>query len=48
MFELTLVIAPLILLFFILPLMVGGRYRTWGLDIGRAWWEKREWQGSPV
>uniref|UniRef100_A0A914CXU4 Innexin n=1 Tax=Acrobeloides nanus TaxID=290746 RepID=A0A914CXU4_9BILA len=47
-FEAMLVIAPLVLLFFVLPIMVGGSYRTWGLDVARAWWERKEWQGSPL
>uniref|UniRef100_A0A914QZW0 Uncharacterized protein n=1 Tax=Panagrolaimus davidi TaxID=227884 RepID=A0A914QZW0_9BILA len=42
-FEITLVLAPLFLLMGILPLMIGGHYRTWGLDVARAWWENREW-----
>ncbi|KAI1700459.1 innexin domain-containing protein [Ditylenchus destructor] len=47
-FEISLVVAPLVLLLFVLPLMVGSNYRTWGLDIARAWWEGRDWQGSPL
>jgi hypothetical protein len=37
------VIAPILLLMFVLPLMIGGRYRSWGLDVAKAWWDKREW-----
>uniref|UniRef100_A0A183C3L0 Innexin n=1 Tax=Globodera pallida TaxID=36090 RepID=A0A183C3L0_GLOPA len=47
-FECSLFVAPLLLLLFVLPLMIGGAYRTWGLDIARAWWERRDWQGSPL
>uniref|UniRef100_A0A914HMK1 Innexin n=1 Tax=Globodera rostochiensis TaxID=31243 RepID=A0A914HMK1_GLORO len=47
-FECALVVAPLLLLLFVLPLMIGGGYRTWGLDIARAWWERRDWQGAPL
>jgi hypothetical protein len=47
-FEITLVLAPAVLLMFILPILVGGNYRTWGLDVARAWWEKKEWQGSTL
>uniref|UniRef100_A0A183CFN7 Innexin n=1 Tax=Globodera pallida TaxID=36090 RepID=A0A183CFN7_GLOPA len=47
-FEWSLVVAPLLLLLFVLPLMIGGAYRTWGLDIARAWWERRDWQGAPL
>uniref|UniRef100_A0A915D5K0 Innexin n=1 Tax=Ditylenchus dipsaci TaxID=166011 RepID=A0A915D5K0_9BILA len=36
-FEFTLVLAPLFLLIFFLPLMIGSNYRTWGLDIAKAW-----------
>jgi hypothetical protein len=45
-FELCLVIAPLLLLLVILPMMIGGAYRTWGLDLLRALWEKKEWYGK--
>ncbi|KAL3076337.1 hypothetical protein niasHS_013608 [Heterodera schachtii] len=47
-FECSLVMSPLLLLLFVLPLMIGGAYRSWGLDIARAWWERRDWQGSPL
>uniref|UniRef100_A0A914QB85 Innexin n=1 Tax=Panagrolaimus davidi TaxID=227884 RepID=A0A914QB85_9BILA len=36
-FEIILVLAPAVLLMFILPVLVGGNYRTWGLDVARAW-----------
>lgn len=42
-FELVLVLAPCFLLIFFLPLMIGSSYRTWGLDVVKAWWENREW-----
>nr|CAD2171990.1 unnamed protein product [Meloidogyne enterolobii] len=47
-FEFSLVLAPLILLLFVLPLMIGANYRSWGFDIMRAWWEGRDWQGNPL
>lgn len=47
-FEFSLVIAPLCLLLFVLPLMIGPAYRSWGLDVVRAWWERRDWQGVPL
>uniref|UniRef100_A0A914E4J3 Uncharacterized protein n=1 Tax=Acrobeloides nanus TaxID=290746 RepID=A0A914E4J3_9BILA len=47
-FEAMLVLAPLFLLVFILPIMIGGSYRTWGLDVAQTWWEGKEWQGSPL
>jgi hypothetical protein len=40
-FELWLLLAPLLLLLFVLPWMVGARFRTWGLDILRTSWEGR-------
>uniref|UniRef100_A0A915D6J5 Innexin n=1 Tax=Ditylenchus dipsaci TaxID=166011 RepID=A0A915D6J5_9BILA len=47
-FEIALVLAPLFLLVFFLPLMIGSGFRTWGLDIARAWWEQNEWKGVPL
>jgi hypothetical protein len=37
------VFAPFMLLEVILPFMIGPGYRTWALDVGVAWWNKREW-----
>lgn len=42
-FEVFLVLAPLILLLGLLPLIIGGSYRTWGLDVMRAVVEQKEW-----
>ncbi|KAI1699587.1 innexin domain-containing protein [Ditylenchus destructor] len=47
-FEFTLVLAPLFLLVFFLPLMIGSPYRTYGLDVIKAWWEHREWRDVPL
>ncbi|KAL3096299.1 hypothetical protein niasHS_004937 [Heterodera schachtii] len=47
-FELSLVFAPIVLLMFVLPLMVGAGYRTWGLDVARAWWDRKEWHGTTL
>ncbi|KAH7707152.1 innexin inx-3 [Aphelenchoides avenae] len=47
-FELCLVSAPIFLLVVVLPLMIGSGYRSWGIDIARAWWEGREWKGEPL
>uniref|UniRef100_A0A914I5F9 Innexin n=1 Tax=Globodera rostochiensis TaxID=31243 RepID=A0A914I5F9_GLORO len=47
-FEFSLVMAPVALLMFVLPLMVGAGYRTWGLDVARAWWDRKEWHGTTL
>jgi hypothetical protein len=43
-FELALVLAPVCLLLVVLPLMIGPQFRSYGLDVVRAWWDGREWQ----
>jgi len=25
--------------------MIGPNYRSWGLDVIKAWWERKDWQG---
>ena len=47
-FEFVLVLAPLVLLLFVLPLMIGPNYRTWGLDVAKACFEGADWQGQPL
>ncbi|KAF7634722.1 Innexin [Meloidogyne graminicola] len=44
-FEFSLVLAPICLLIFVLPIMIGPNYRSWGLDVIKAWWERKDWQG---
>uniref|UniRef100_A0A914KIS1 Innexin n=2 Tax=Meloidogyne incognita TaxID=6306 RepID=A0A914KIS1_MELIC len=44
-FEFTLVLAPVCLLLFVLPIMIGPNYRSWGLDVIKTWWERKDWQG---
>lgn len=45
-FECCLTLAPLFLLLVVLPLMIGSGYRTYGIDVAKAWWEHREWYES--
>uniref|UniRef100_A0A914CY59 Innexin n=1 Tax=Acrobeloides nanus TaxID=290746 RepID=A0A914CY59_9BILA len=47
-FECCLTLAPLFLLLVVLPLMIGSGYRTYGIDVAKAWWEHREWKGVPL
>jgi len=48
LFEAVLVLSPLFLLLFILPMMIGAGFRTWGLDVAMAMWERKEWQGAAL
>ena len=45
-FEFSLVLAPICLLIFVLPIMIGPNYRSWGLDVIKAWWERKDWSGD--
>ena len=46
-FEFGLVLAPVILLLFVFPSMIGSNFRTYGFDVVKAWHYNNNWQDTP-